>query len=125
MHIFNTIGSVVVEEIDKRLIVSFRVSSKRAPLCSVLINWNANSDCLGRDLIGVQNLIKKHQAVVAEINNHENRIYIVTQAGNQMIEEGNFAADDIKSRINNLNKHWSSLKEKAAQVFPSASPIFD
>ena len=25
----------------------------------------------GRDLIGVQNLIKKHQAMQAEINNHE------------------------------------------------------
>ena len=27
----------------------------------------------GRDLIGVQNLIKKHQAMQAEINNHEPR----------------------------------------------------
>ncbi|PJF39152.1 MAG: hypothetical protein CUN54_09340 [Phototrophicales bacterium] len=28
----------------------------------------------GRDLIGVQNLIKKHQATVNEINNHEPQI---------------------------------------------------
>lgn len=70
----------------------------------------------GRDLIGVQNLIKKHQAVVAEINNHESRIGIVTQAGNQMIDEGHFAVEDIRARITNLNHHWSTLKEKAAQV---------
>jgi len=28
----------------------------------------------GRDLIGVQNLIKKHQAMQAEINNHEPKL---------------------------------------------------
>ena len=32
-----------------------------------------NSTNRGRDLIGVQNLIKKHQASMAEINNHESR----------------------------------------------------
>lgn len=64
----------------------------------------------------MQNLIKKHQAVLAEINNHESRIGIVTHAGNQMVEEGHFAAEDIKHRIANLNQHWNSLKEKAVQV---------
>lgn len=75
----------------------------------------AGSTNRGRDLIGVQNLIKKHQAVLAEINNHESRIGIVTHAGNQMVEEGHFAAEDIKHRIANLNQHWNSLKEKAVQ----------
>lgn len=67
-------------------------------------------------MIGVQNLIKKHQAVLAEINNHENRIGIVTQAGNQMVEEGHFASEDIKARIANLNAHWNQLKDKAVKV---------
>lgn len=67
-------------------------------------------------MIGVQNLIKKHQAVLAEINNHEGRIGVVTQAGNQMIDEGHFAADDVRARIGNLNQHWTWLKEKAIQV---------
>ncbi|XP_065209601.1 spectrin alpha chain isoform X2 [Planococcus citri] len=75
----------------------------------------AGSTNRGRDLIGVQNLIKKHQAVLAEINNHENRIGIVTQAGNQMVEEGHFASEDIKARIANLNTHWNQLKEKAVK----------
>lgn len=33
----------------------------------------------GKDLIGVQNLIKKHQTMQAEINNHEPRIDAVSQ----------------------------------------------
>lgn len=64
----------------------------------------------------MQNLIKKHQAVVAEINNHESRIGVVTHAGNQMVDEGHFASEEIKSRVHNLNQHWISLKEKATHV---------
>jgi len=69
----------------------------------------------GRDLIGVQNLIKKHQAILAEINNHENRIVAVTKAGEEMIGDSHFAADEIKQRLNTLNQHWSLLKERAGQ----------
>lgn len=70
----------------------------------------------GRDLIGVQNLIKKHQAVLGEINNHEGRVAAVCQAGEQMIGDGHFASEEIKVRINNLNEHWTQLKDKALQV---------
>jgi hypothetical protein len=70
----------------------------------------------GRDLIGVQNLIKKHQAVLAEINNHENRIAAVCQSSQQMLDDGHFASEEIKQRIGTLNDHWIQLKEKALQV---------
>lgn len=43
---------------------------------------------LGKDLIGVQNLLKKHQALQAEITGHEPRIKAVTQKGEAMVEEG-------------------------------------
>lgn len=43
---------------------------------------------LGKDLIGVQNLLKKHQALQAEISGHEPRIKAVTQKGEAMVEEG-------------------------------------
>ncbi|XP_059483573.1 spectrin alpha chain isoform X3 [Neocloeon triangulifer] len=69
----------------------------------------------GRDLIGVQNLIKKHQAVLAEINNHDNRISAVCQAGQSMVEEGHFASDDIRHRVGQLNDHWTQLKDKSQQ----------
>ncbi|KAI5727770.1 hypothetical protein M8J77_006684 [Diaphorina citri] len=69
----------------------------------------------GRDLIGVQNLMKKHQAVLSEINNHENRVAAVCQASQQMIDDGHFASDEIRLRASNLNDHWNQLKEKALQ----------
>lgn len=70
----------------------------------------------GRDLIGVQNLMKKHQAVLAEINNHDSRIAAVDQAAQQMISEEHFAIEEIKRRISELDSHWNALKEKALQV---------
>uniref|UniRef100_A0A0K8TCJ0 Spectrin alpha chain n=1 Tax=Lygus hesperus TaxID=30085 RepID=A0A0K8TCJ0_LYGHE len=69
----------------------------------------------GRDLIGVQNLMKKHQAVLAEINNHEGRIAAVSHSGKQMIAEEHFATDEISSRLEELTNHWTHLKEKALQ----------
>lgn len=39
-------------------------------------------------MIGVQNLLKKHQALQAEIVGHEPRIKAVTQKGDAMVEEG-------------------------------------
>uniref|UniRef100_A0A8C0VRC8 Spectrin alpha chain, non-erythrocytic 1 n=1 Tax=Cyanistes caeruleus TaxID=156563 RepID=A0A8C0VRC8_CYACU len=69
----------------------------------------------GKDLIGVQNLLKKHQALQAEIAGHEPRIKAVTQKGNAMVEEGHFAAEDVKIKLNELNQKWDSLKAKASQ----------
>ncbi|XP_025830723.1 spectrin alpha chain isoform X3 [Agrilus planipennis] len=69
----------------------------------------------GRDLIGVQNLIKKHQAVLAEINNHDSRITAVVEAGKQMMEDEHFASDEIRNRVTTLQDHWNHLKDKANQ----------
>ena len=74
---------------------------------------------VGRDLIGVQNLMKKHQAVLAEINNHEPRIAAVAQSGQNMIEQEHFASEEITLRTTNLSDHWNQLKDKALQVIPS------
>jgi spectrin alpha len=69
----------------------------------------------GRDLIGVQNLMKKHQAVLAEVSNHENRVDAVSQAGRQMVADGHFAAAEVRQRVDLLDDHWAQLKEKARQ----------
>lgn len=52
------------------------------------IRWLTILCLSGKDLIGVQNLLKKHQALQAEIAGHEPRIKAVTQKGNAMVEEG-------------------------------------
>ena len=70
-----------------------------------------NSNNRGRDLIGVQHLIKKHQASMAEINNQELRIDAVSHTAQLMVEDGHFASEDIKSRLSTLHDHWDTLKE--------------
>ncbi|XP_014681189.1 PREDICTED: spectrin alpha chain, non-erythrocytic 1-like [Priapulus caudatus] len=69
----------------------------------------------GRDLIGVQNLQKKHQALLAEIGGHENNVQDVCEQGQQMINEGHFAAEDISTKVNGLVDKWQQLKDKAGQ----------
>lgn len=69
----------------------------------------------GRDLIGVQNLMKKHQALQAELGGHESRITAVSDQGREMVDEGHFASEDIQNRIEELQEKWGSLKDKAKQ----------
>uniref|UniRef100_M3XK81 Spectrin alpha chain, non-erythrocytic 1 n=2 Tax=Latimeria chalumnae TaxID=7897 RepID=M3XK81_LATCH len=69
----------------------------------------------GKDLIGVQNLLKKHQALQAEIAGHEPRIKAVTLKGQAMVDEGHFASDEVKMKLNDLNQKWEGLKAKASQ----------
>ncbi|XP_013112769.1 spectrin alpha chain isoform X1 [Stomoxys calcitrans] len=69
----------------------------------------------GRDLIGVQNLIKKHQAVMAEINNHDARLLNVISSGENMLKDQPFASDDIRQRVDALQEQWTNLKDKANQ----------
>ncbi|KAJ2946711.1 hypothetical protein O0L34_g12769 [Tuta absoluta] len=69
----------------------------------------------GRDLIGVQNLMKKHQAVMGEMAQHEARVEAVRAAGAALRDAGHFAADEIASRLHQLQTQWSQLQEKALQ----------
>ncbi|ROL47439.1 Spectrin alpha chain, non-erythrocytic 1 [Anabarilius grahami] len=75
----------------------------------------ASSTNRGKDLIGVQNLLKKHQALQAEISGHEPRIKAVSQKGEAMIDEGHFAAEDVKAKLQELHNRWDGLKGKATQ----------
>ncbi|TGZ69187.1 hypothetical protein CRM22_003879 [Opisthorchis felineus] len=72
----------------------------------------AGSTNVGRDLIGVQNLIKKHQAVAAEVAGHQPRIQDVIQEGNAMIAANHYAANDIAKRIKELEEDWNQLCDK-------------
>ncbi|VDP70732.1 unnamed protein product [Schistosoma mattheei] len=73
----------------------------------------AGSTNVGRDLIGVQNLIKKHQAIYAEINGHSPRIEEVVEEGQAMIRANHYGGNDIERRITDLTTDWSQLCEKA------------
>lgn len=69
----------------------------------------------GRDLIGVQNLMKKHQAVMGEMAQHEARVEAVRGAGAALRDAGHFAAADIAARLQLLHTNWAQLQEKALQ----------
>lgn len=58
-------------------------------------------------------MIKKNSLLINEINNHENRIKAVCAIGEEMINSGHFATDEIDQRINNLRQKWYALKNKA------------
>lgn len=73
----------------------------------------------GRDLIGVQNLMKKHQAVLGEMAQHEARVEAVRAAGAALRDAGHFAAADIAARLTQLRDNWTQLQEKALQVHAS------
>ncbi|KRY71430.1 Spectrin alpha chain [Trichinella pseudospiralis] len=73
----------------------------------------ADSSNRGRDLIGVQNLIKKHNALMAEIANHEVQINKVVNAGEEIVKEDHFLASEIKAKLTALQDSWKMLKEKA------------
>ena len=69
----------------------------------------------GKDLIGVQNLIKKHSNMSGEISNHEPKLEQVYEQAQTMIEETHFASEEIKARISHLKEHWNQLKTKCEQ----------
>jgi len=73
----------------------------------------ASSNNRGRDLIGVQNVIKKHQAVLSEICNHEARVNSVCEAGSSVSDGGGYMADEVGSRVGKLRDHWNALRDKA------------
>ena len=69
----------------------------------------------GKDLFGAQNLVKKHALIATEIKNHEGRIDAVSQAAQRLVEEGHFAADEVKAKLGDLHDHWDQLKERCDQ----------
>lgn len=60
--------------------------------------------------------MKKHQAVLAEISNHESRVTAVCGSGRSMRDAGHFASDEISRRVQTLSDQWTQLKDKALQV---------
>lgn len=69
----------------------------------------------GKDLIGVQNLIKKHTTMQGEINNHQTKLDAVLKSAQTMVDDGHFAAEEIKARNAHLRDHWTQLKAKCEQ----------
>lgn len=65
--------------------------------------------------MGVQNLIKKHNAVTVDVLNHEPMIECVAKAADDLVDEGHYASPDIRDRRNALVERWNRLKGLSAQ----------
>lgn len=61
----------------------------------------------------MQNLIKKQQALISEIANHEPQIEAVAKAADDMIKQGHFLAPDIRDKLAQLRDNFRNLKAKA------------
>lgn len=71
----------------------------------------AESTDLGSSLDGVQNLVKKHQALESEIVAHEPLIDGVANAAQHMIKSKHFASAEIEKRLDELHSELQQLKE--------------
>lgn len=65
-------------------------------------------------LVGVQNLIKKQEAVDSEITAHEQLINTVMSTADQLIEREHYAADEIEARCADLQEKWAELTSLSA-----------
>ncbi|KOB66775.1 putative Spectrin alpha chain [Operophtera brumata] len=73
------------------------------------------SDDYGRDLTGVQNLLKKHKRLDAELASHEPAIQAVQDAGEKLMDVSNLGVPEIEQRLKALAAAWEELQALAGE----------
>ncbi|XP_060077133.1 spectrin beta chain-like isoform X2 [Ylistrum balloti] len=69
---------------------------------------------LGHDLTSVHLLLNKQKAMEDEMTARHTHLQSVLQVGNDLITAGNFGADRIQERIDEINQQWETLIDLAA-----------
>ena len=72
----------------------------------------ATSADMGNSLYAVEMLIKKHQSLRTEIDNHEPRINTILANGRKLIEEGHEDSREFERLMKELMSAWDDLKRK-------------
>lgn len=72
------------------------------------------SEDAGKDLSSVQNLMKKHQLVEADIQAHEDRIKDMNEQADSLIESGQFDTANIQEKRQSINERYERIKNLAA-----------
>ncbi|PVD22109.1 hypothetical protein C0Q70_17913 [Pomacea canaliculata] len=67
----------------------------------------------GKDLASVQNLLKKHQLMEADITAHEDRIKDLNSQADQFVEARMWEAESINERKRTINERYEKIKELA------------
>ncbi|XP_044800096.2 spectrin alpha chain, erythrocytic 1 [Bubalus bubalis] len=65
----------------------------------------------GRDLQGVQNLLKKHRRLEGELLAHEPAIQNVLNMAERLGDKAAVGQEEIQDRLDQLVQHWDQLKE--------------
>ena len=60
----------------------------------------------GKDLATVQNLVKKHQLLDADINAHEERISDLNEQADVFIDSGVLDTESIKEKKRSINERY-------------------
>jgi spectrin alpha len=68
----------------------------------------------GKDLASVQNLMKKHQLVEADINAHEDRIKDMNNQADSLVESGQFDSAGIQEKRQSINERYERIRNLAA-----------
>lgn len=74
----------------------------------------AESSDFGKSLVGVQNLQKKHQALLNEITSFEGNIQSADQSAKDLMLYDHFASSSIEELNTGLQHRWKQLKLLAA-----------
>jgi len=72
------------------------------------------TDELGKDLASVQNLMKKHQLVEADIIAHEDRIRDMNEQADSLVESGQFDSADIRDKRDGISARYKHIQDLAA-----------
>merc|ERR1711971_1378988 len=72
------------------------------------------TDEVGNDLASVQNLMKKHQLVEADIIAHEDRIKDMIDQSDSLVDSGQFDSNDIRDKRDNISKRYKHIQDLAA-----------
>ncbi|XP_004415736.1 PREDICTED: spectrin alpha chain, erythrocytic 1 [Odobenus rosmarus divergens] len=73
-----------------------------------------SSQDYGRDLQGVQNLLKKHKRLEGELVAHEPTIQSVLDTADRLGDKAAVGQEEIQERLTHFFQHWEELKELAA-----------
>jgi spectrin alpha len=69
---------------------------------------------VGKDLASVQNLMKKHQLVEADILAHEDRIKDMNEQADSLVESGQFDSSDILEKRDVISRRYKHIQDLAA-----------
>ena len=67
----------------------------------------------GKDLATVQNLVKKHQLLEADVNAHDDRVHDLNDQANVFIDSGIWDTDTIREKKQTINERYERLVQLA------------